>query len=212
MTLDASAYAPATKAPRTGVGFYLGAAQLQMEKQPAYFFMGQWLPRKLQRMDVSADMKKAVLMYAQSAKGGYKLYFYNEGVKTYLTIAETTVEGDKGVFVQPVTDAKAASVFTWNQEHNIFQTDVAGKGAYCIGNYTIANIKYTKLSAISVDSLSSEDYHAAVPYVSRYTHYDTPKTGDTTPVSTLVALMVLSVTAMAVLVIGKKKLSLTEEK
>ena len=165
--LSPSNYKPATSAPRSGSTFYLGATQLQIEDHPAHFFLGEWLPRKLQRMDVTADLKKAALIYSQSADGGYKLYFYNEGVKTYLTIADMTVEGDRGVFVQPVTDESKAAVFIWNQEYCTFQTNVPGKGNYCIGNYTVDDIKYTKLSALPVSDLSSENFHPAVPYVLR---------------------------------------------
>ena len=163
--LSASDYKPATKVPSTGTGFYFGAVQKQIENQPAYFFLGEWLPRKFQRMDVTADLKKAAQIYLQAADGGYKLYFMDEGVKTYLTIAEMVVEGDKGVFVQPVTDESKAAVFQWNQQYCTFQTYVAGKGDYCIGNYTVNDIKYTKLSALLVSDLSSEDFHPAVPYV-----------------------------------------------
>ena len=163
--LSASDYKPATSAPRSGSTFYLGAAQLQMENAPAYFFLGQWLPRKMQRMDVTDDLKKSALMYVEAADGGYKLYFMNEGVKTYLTIAETRVNGDKGVFVQPVTEASEASVFQWNQKFGTYQTRVEGMGDYCIGNYTDGDIKYTKLSALPVSGLESDHFHAAVPYV-----------------------------------------------
>ena len=164
-TLSPSDYKPATGVPRAGVGFYLGATQLQIENQPTYFFLGEWLPRKLQRMDVTADLTKAALIYLQAETGGYKLYFIDEGVKTYLTIADMTVEGDRGVFVQPVTDESKAAVFIWNQEYCTFQTNVPGKGDYCIGNYTVDDIRYTKLSALLVSDLSNNNFHPAVPYV-----------------------------------------------
>jgi hypothetical protein len=75
------------------------------------------------------------------------------------------VQGDRAVFVQPVTDSKEASVFTWNKEYCTYQTTVEGKGEYCIGNYTTSDVKYTKLSALAVSELGSEQFHAAVPYI-----------------------------------------------
>jgi len=203
--LSTSSYVPATSVPYPGTGFYLGAKQLQLEDTPTYFFMGQWLPRKFQRMDVTDNMKKAALMHTQAADGGYKLYFIDEGVKTYLTIAEMVVERDRGVFVQPVTGANEASVFTWNEEYCTFQTSVEGKGDYCIGNYTVNDLKYTKLSALPVSQLGSEDFHPAVPYVLNHVRYSQPGTGDTTPVMGLYVLMVLSAAALVVLVQSKKK-------
>lgn len=198
-------YIPATNPPAAGVGFYLGATQTAVEGEPTYFFKGAWAPKKYQSMDVTTKMTDAALMYAQAVEGGFKLYFMDEGVKTYLMIANMTVAGDEGVYVQPVTSASKASVFTWNYEFCTFQTAVEGKGDYYIGNYSHNGTDYTKLSALLVSGLGRDDRHSAAVYVSKYISDDTPDTGDHTPVMVMIAVTVVSLAAVVSLAVGRKK-------
>ena len=144
-------------------------------------------------------------MYSEAVSGGYKLYFYNaEGAKTYIIVAEMEVSGSTKVFVQPVTSASEASVFVWNDEFDTFVTTVEGKGEYYIGNYTADETAYTTLSALQAGGLGRDDRHPAHAYVAK--EYLSPaQTGDNTMISVAVAAMVISMSAVAVLAVGKKK-------
>ena len=204
-TLAVEDVVKATSAPTPGVPFFLGATQLQTENQATYFFKGSWAPSTYQNMDRTTKIEGAAPMYSEAVSGGYKLYFYNaEGAKTYLVIAEMEVSGSTKVFVQPVTSAADASVFTWNDEHDTFVTTVEGKGEYYIGNYTNNGTAYTALSALQAGGLGRDDRHAVHPYVAKGV-LDSAKTGDNTMISVAVAAMVISLSAVAVLTVGKKK-------
>jgi hypothetical protein len=194
-----------TGAPTPGVPFYFGATQLQAENQPTYFFKGSWAPSKYQFMDRTTKIDQAAPMYSEAVSGGYKLYFYNaEGAKTYVIVAEMEVSGSTKVFVQPVTSAAEASVFTWNDEFDTFVTTVEGKGEYYIGNYTADGTAYTTLSALQVGGLGRDDRHPAHAYVAKG-YLTAAQTGDNTMISVAVAAMVISLSAVAVLTVGKKK-------
>ena len=194
-----------TKTPVPGVPFYIGATQRQVENQPTYYFKGTWAPSTYQNMDKTTNVEAAVAMYSEQVAGGYKLYFYNaEGAKTYLIIAEMEVSGSTKVFVQPVTSAAEASVFVWNDEFDTFVTTVEGKGDYYIGNYTHNGTNYTMLSALQASGLGRDDRHPA--YVYAASEYLPPaQTGDNTMISVAVAAMILSMSAVAVITVGKKK-------
>jgi hypothetical protein len=202
---DPSDYMKATAAPGVGVGFYFGATQRQVEGEPTYFFKGSWAPKKYQNMDVSTNMRNAQLMYAEAVEEGFKLYFMDDGVKTYLLLDLMTVAGSEGVFVQPVTNAKKASVFSWNEEYYTFQTHVEGKGDYYIGNYTNKETNYTKLCPLLVSGLGREDRHPAAVYVSRHVRTMPAATGDAAPVAAMAVIAVLSLAAVVSLAAGRRK-------
>lgn len=202
---DPSDYMKATAVPGVGVGFYFGATQRQVEGEPTYFFKGSWAPKKYQNMDVSTNMRNAQLMYAQAEEEGFKLYFVDEGVRTYLKVAYMTVGGSEGVFVQPVTNFYQASVFSWNEEYCTFQTHVEDKGDYYIGNYTNKETNYTKLCPLLVSGLGREDRHPAAIYVSRHVRSMPAATGDDTPVAALAVIAVLSLAAVVSLAAKRRK-------
>ena len=111
------------------------------------------------RLETSENVAAAVDVYLEAANGGYRLYFMNGGVKTYIRVFHR-VDGDPGYgkgSVEFVTSAPS-EVFTYNEEANTLFYDYDGNNAYYMGTYgSYTTVSISNTSYITGDKASSVD-------------------------------------------------------
>ena len=111
------------------------------------------------RLETSENVAAAVDVYLETANGGYRLYFMNGGVKTYIRVFHR-VDGDPGYgkgSVEFVTSAPS-EVFTYNEEANTLFYDYDGNNAYYMGTYgSYTTVSVSNTSYITGDKASSVD-------------------------------------------------------
>ena len=98
------------------------------------------------RLSGTVDVTKAVDVYAEEATGGVRFFFMNEGVKTYIDIANVSTTETPSYKVQ-LTTTPTGSPYTYNAELNTYVVTY-GEVTYFLGsssNYT--NMEAKKLYA-----------------------------------------------------------------
>ena len=173
-------------APTAGKSFKLGMYQENLKKY--LYFAGTATEKQDYYMATTEDPKEAVDVTVEAVEGGYRLYFTKDGVKTYLDIYQN------GNYVNLRLTDEPTAVWTWNTEYKTFVADVEGE-TYYFGTYKT----YNTLSASKL-SYASTSFPAGL-------YLDQPSsTGDAfEPMVIILALAAVS--ALAVLVLNKKKFS-----
>ena len=171
-------YVAEGREPQADTQYFWGVTQKDVEGAPTYFFNGNKFTASF---DTGLDMLSGTVMYVDVVDGGYNLYFLNEnGEKQYICVGK---DADNGytTYIAVVTEASNATVYTWNSLYNTLVASVVKNAEgetldMVLGAYTSGTTAYTKISALTLASLSGDHYFASQLYVKHMAHeYDESK-------------------------------------
>ena len=152
-------------------------------------------------LDLSDDASKAVDVQMESVDGGYRLFFMQEGKKTYIDIVPRENDATK---VNVILTETPSAVFTYDKALKTFTTNVVEKTWY-LGTYgTYTTISASETWRITGDNASALDTTQFVAHMYAMTTTNVPSNGDTT-LSVIVALFVISAMGVVALVSKKKE-------
>ena len=188
---------------KEGVAYKL--AMNQLEKGALYFFTGAMSGYY---GATETDIALAVDMYIEIVDGGYNLYFNDaNGDKQYIALVQSGTHYN-------FTFGPDASVFSWDAERNALYA-TAGDMVCYMGTYG----SYVTVGTLKQDMLSETDYFARL-YVEKVETpdepsepgtetpdepgTDSPATGDNTTVYVTLAVVLMALSAAA-LVVTKKR-------
>lgn len=161
--------------PQSETEYFWGVTQKDKEGEPTYFFNGSKLTSSF---DTGLDMLSGTVMYVDVVDGGYNLYFLNENSeKQYICVGKDAAN-NYATFIAIETDAANATVFAWNSQYNTLVASVVKNVEgdtldMVLGAYTNGDTAYTKISALTLASLSGDHYYASRLYVKHMAHvYD----------------------------------------
>ena len=103
--------------PVVGKGYIFGMYQGNLND--VYYLKGGMA--QTYYLDTTTDASKAIYVYLEEAEGGYHLYFFDNGVKTYIN---TVVSG---THVNGVYSTTNPTVYTIDEEHHTLLTKVNGE-------------------------------------------------------------------------------------
>ena len=128
--------------PVAGTTYKFAVAQNNVGK--TVYFTGE-----MDRNYLATDdrLSKAVEVTVEEVEGGFRMFFMNGDVKTYIDIHEYT-EGKAGI---QLTEAPTAT-YTWNAEFKTFVANVAGADYY-LGCYKT----YETISASNISYITAEN-------------------------------------------------------
>ena len=119
-------------------------ALVQAELGKTLYFTGKMAGNYLA---ASEDASKAVDVTIEEVDGGFRFFFMDGEVKTYIDINEYAA-GKAGVRLT----AEPTAVFTWNEECKVFVANVAGADRY-LGTYST----YSTFSASDIKYIAGEN-------------------------------------------------------
>ncbi len=160
------------RAPQADTAYFWGVTQEDQEGNPTYFFDGV---KNASNFNTQLDMLSATTVYVDVVDGGYHLYFLNESSeKQYICLGKNAADSYK-TYIDVVSDAANATVFTWNAAYNTFVATVVknadGENVdMVLGAYTSGETAYTKISALTLGHLAQEHYFPAQLYVKHMAH------------------------------------------
>ena len=97
----------------------------------------------------SEDVSEAVDLYVEEVEGGIRVYFLNDGIKTYLEIVKS------GAYINVVFVTDPTMVFTYNEDLDALNADVGGT-TYYIGTYNnYSTFSASKTSYIDGDNANT---------------------------------------------------------
>ena len=140
----------------TSALFYLTQAELGKDLYFTGAMSGNYLA-------TTTDPTKGVNVTIEAVEGGYRLFFMDGTVKTYIDIHEYTA-GKAGIRLT----TEPTAVFVWNEECGVFTADVAGAPRY-LGTYgtyntiSASDIKY--IAGDNVGKIGVSQFPAGFGYI-----------------------------------------------
>ncbi len=138
-----------TSAPAVDTAYKL--YMYQANKAAVYYLKGGMSGYYLATTTASAE---AVDVFAETAEGGFYLYYMDEAAKKYITVAYE-MGSDNNMHTNVKFEDTASSVWVWNTEISSVVTTVDGK-VYYLGNY--GSYETMRASEISYASTSYVAY------------------------------------------------------
>ena len=165
-------YVVETRGPQTDTAYFWGVTQEDKDGDPTYFFDGV---KNTSNFNTQSDIRKGKSVYVDTVEGGYHLYFLDESSeKQYICLGKNAADSYK-TYIDVVSDAANATVFTWNAEYNTLVTNVVkdangGTVDMVLGAYTSGSTAYTKISALTLGHLAQAHYFPSQLYVEHEAH------------------------------------------
>ncbi len=152
--------------PETGKAYLFGLKQNKIDGQPTLYFTGE---KSGNYLATSASMKDAVRVYVEETDGGYYLFFYSNGTKTYINITTYTTDDGSVKNTQDI-GTEPTCVYTWDAERLTFVADLGDLGRFYLGTYktyntmSSSNVSYIEnKEVIGVDQFPAGLYDLGLP-------------------------------------------------
>ncbi len=157
--------AAAVETPETGKAYVWGLKQNKIEGQPTLYFTGE---KSGNYLATSANLADAIRVYVEETEGGYHLFFYKAGVKTYINI--TTYLKDGAEKNTQDIGTEPTCVYTWDAERLTFTAKIGELGTFYLGTYNTyntissSNVSYIEdLGKIGTEQFPASLYDLGLP-------------------------------------------------
>jgi len=145
-------------APVAGTAYKLYLTQAKLDGKVLYFNGSTESAEVNYRLALVEDTAAAIDVYLEEANGGFRLYFMNGDVKTYIRVYERDAANGKGS-LEFVTTAPA-EVMTYDSTYNTL-IYTSGSNSYYMGTYnTYSTISISNTSYLSASNVEVSQFPA----------------------------------------------------
>ncbi len=181
-------------APVAGTALKLGMVQTTLGK--TLYFAGT-TANKEYYLATTEDVNAAADVFVEEVEGGYRLYFMQEGVKTYIDLILKD-----GKYRNLSLTAEPTTVYNWDSEYKTFYTTVEDTKCY-IGTYA----SFDTMSACKFDFITNDDSCPAHLYLVEENTNPNPTDPEPDPTGDFIAVAfgLMAISGMGLTALAAKK-------